>query len=121
MADKYVFSKEIRFRLTEKQGSNYDEWGDAMYAGLRDAFIGVYNFQNGAYNDAANIEGKWYEMTVPTNSYMIIGELNTAVVTLAQISPSSEYTQWNTRGFYINCNLDEYPLTDVILNINLFR
>lgn len=93
MADRYVFSKEISFNLAEKLGSNYDEWVDAMAADLGDAFIGVYNFQNDAYNDAANIEGKWYEMTVPTNSYMIIGELNTAVVTLAQISPSSEYTR----------------------------
>ena len=35
LAGKYVFSKEISFSLTEKLGSNYDEWVDAMYNGLR--------------------------------------------------------------------------------------
>ena len=35
LADKYVFSKEISFDLKEKLGSNYDEWVDAMYNGLR--------------------------------------------------------------------------------------
>ena len=92
-------------------GEKYDR--EAMAADLRDAFIGVYNFQNGAYNDAANIEGNWYDLTVPTNSYMIIGQSNQAMVNLAQISSSSVYTQWNTRGFYLNGNLDEYTLTNV--------
>jgi len=86
---------------------------EAMAADLRDAFVGVYNFQNGAYNDDANIEGQWYELTVPTNHYMIIGKSNEDIVTLAQISPSSVYTQWNTRGFYVNGHLDEYTLTNV--------
>ncbi len=35
LANKYVFSKSISFDLTEKLGSNYDEWVDAMYNGLR--------------------------------------------------------------------------------------
>lgn len=91
-------------------GEKYDR--EAMAADLRDAFIGVYNFQNGAYNDDANIEGKWYELQVPTNHYMIIGQSNEAVVNLAQISPSSEYIKWNTRGFYVNGELDEYTLTN---------
>ena len=104
---------EDRVDVLKVYGEKVTGQREAMAADLRDAFIGVYNFQNGAYNDAANIEGNWYEMTVPTNSYMIIGESNTAVVTLAQISPSSEYTQWNTRGAYVNGNLDEYTLTDV--------
>ena len=86
---------------------------EAMSADLRDAFIGVYNFQNGAYNAAANVEGNWYELNVPTNNYVIIGKTNAAVATLAQISPSSEHNQWNTRGFFYNGHLAEYTLTDV--------
>ena len=86
---------------------------EAMAADLRDAFIGVYNFQNGAYNDDSNIEGRWYDLQVPTNSFMLIGQSNTAIVNLAQISPSSVYTNWNTRGFFLNGHLDEYTLTNI--------
>lgn len=35
LANKYVFAKEVSFSLADKLGSNYDEWVDAMYNGLK--------------------------------------------------------------------------------------
>ena len=87
---------------------------DAVAADMRDAFKGVYNYQNGAYNAQANVEANWYEVLVPTNSFQIIGKTNESYVTLADISNSSLYTEWNTIGFYGTAgNMDAYTLTDV--------
>lgn len=87
---------------------------DAVAADMRDAFKGVYNYQNGAYNAQANVEAKWYEVLVPTNSFQIIGKTNESYATLADISNSSLYTEWNTIGFYGTAgNMDAYTLTDV--------
>ena len=82
---------------------------DAVAADMRDAFKGVYNYQNGAYNAQANVEANWYEVLVPTNSFQIIGKTNESYVTLADISNSSLYTEWNTIGFYGTAgNMDAY-------------
>ena len=87
---------------------------DAVAADMRDAFKGVYNYQNGAYNAQANVEANWYEVLVPTNSFQIIGKTNESYATLAGISNSSLYTEWNTIGFYGTAgNMDAYTLTDV--------
>ena len=87
---------------------------DAVAADMRDAFKGVYNYQNGAYNAQANVEANWYEVLVPTNSFQIIGKTNESYATLADISNSSLYTEWNTIGFYGTAgNMDAYTLTDV--------
>ena len=52
----------------------------------------------------------WFRLT----RSKIIGKTNESYVTLADISNSSLYTEWNTIGFYGTAgNMDAYTLTDV--------